>query len=173
MGCHTWFSVPYKTDKKEIIEFAQNFLDNDEHMTDGYKEMYQFAIDNGLEEPICELAEIPTRCSQSMNWILYKDVTDFSLENYNKLHSTNYDKYDDFFGDNDILESYSNEPRIGGYPDNIIRSYDEMVDFMTSGFVGVDGKKHEFRLDLDRKDRVMKGIKTFFTNHPLGIITFG
>ena len=48
-----------------------------------------------------------------------------------------------------------------------------MVDFMYSGYVDKDGKKYDFRLDLDRKERVMEGMKTFFANHPLGVITFG
>ena len=173
MGCHTWFSVPYKTDKKEIINIAQQWLNDSIELSDDYKKMYQFAIDNELEDPICELSEISTECRMSDKWILYKGVKEFSLENYNKSHSTNYGIYDDFFKDKDILESYSNEPRIGGYPDNIIRSYDEMVDFMYSGYVDKDGKKYDFRLDLDRKERVMEGMKTFFINHPLGVITFG
>ena len=36
-----------------------------------------------------------------------------------------------------------------------------------------EGKHFDFHLDEDRKEMVMNGIKTFFTNHPQGIITFG
>lgn len=175
MGCHTWFSVPYKTDKREIIEIAQEYVFTTKYITKGHKKMYQFAIDNELIEPVCELASIETDCVHRENseWILYKDIRDYSVEEYNKKHGTNYHKYDKFFNENDVIESYSDEPRIGGYPDKIIHSYDEMVEFMKTGFNNEGGQHYDFYFDEDRIEKAMEGIKQFFVNHPSGIITFG
>nr|QBM02707.1 hypothetical protein [uncultured archaeon] len=173
MGCHTWFSAPYETDKKKIINLAQEWLNKTEYISAGHRKMYQWAIDNELEEPVCELATFETECNRNENWILYKDIRNFSVEKYNKENGTSYYKYDTFFDKNNVLESYSDEPRIGGYPDDIIHSYDEMVEFMKTGYTDKEGKHFDFHLDEDRKEMVMNGIKTFFTNHPQGIITFG
>ncbi len=64
-------------------------------------------------------------------------------------------------------------PRISGYPDKVIHSYEEMVMFMNTGFVDEEGKQHDFYWQPERYDFIMAGINRFFTNHPDGIITFG
>lgn len=171
MGCHTWFSVPYETDKEKIIKFAQLWLDNSIWVSDGHRKMYQYAIDNKLEEPICEIAAIENDC-RSENWILYKGISDYSLEKYNKENNTEIQKYTKEASELN-LESYSDEPRIGGYPDNIIHSYDEMVEFMKTGFINDEGKQFDFYYDKDRIQHILIEIKQFFINHPQGIITFG
>lgn len=173
MGCHTWFSVPYKTDKKEIIELAQKWLNTVDHVSPGHKKMYQWAIDNEIVEPVCELATFETDCNREGNdWVIYKDVTAYSVEKYNLEHGTNIDKYDYEARNAANIESYSDEPRIGGYPDKRIHSYDEMVEFMKTGHTNEYGH-YDFELDETRKEMVMNGIKQFFINHPQGIITFG
>ncbi len=173
MGCHTWFSVPYKTDKEEIIKLAQEFLNKSEYMSLGHKQMYQWAIDNKIEEPVCELASFEIDCNRQGEWSLYKDVKDFSIEKHNEKSGLSIDKYDYDACEKAGIESYSDEPRIGGYPDRIIRSYDDMIDFMSTGFTDDSGKHYDFYYDKERKEDFMSGIKQFFINHPQGIITFG
>jgi len=171
MGCHTWFSVPYKTDKKEIIEMAQKSLDEWKECSDSDRQMYQYAIDMELVNPVCNLA---SGGNKNIGWKLYKDVQDWDLDNYNIDHGTNYDsRYHPDVYDKIDLESYSDEPRIGGYPDKVITSYQEMLDFMKTGFVDEEGIHHNFYYDEGRYPTFMKGIQEFFIKHPDGIITFG
>ena len=184
MGCHTWFSVPVVTDKKKILELAQEWLSNDKHISESSKQMYQYAIDNELITPCLELA-CNTYNENNIEyndlsivfdnkWILFKDVKDNSLCEYNKKNGTNYTSvYDDNVYNKIELECYSNEPRIGGYPDKIIESYQDMVDFMKTGFTDEDGKKYDFYYEEDRYNIFMNGIKLFFERHPKGVITFG
>jgi hypothetical protein len=173
MGCHTWFSVPYKTDKKEIISIAQKWLDDNKYMSKGHRRMYQWAIDNEVCEPITELASFDIGSSRDGEFILYKNIEDFSVEKYNLENGTNIDKYDYEACEKANIESYSNEPRIGGYPDKVIRSYDEMIEFMKVGYTDEKGNHYDFYYDEDRIDNVMSNIKKFFIKHPDGIITFG
>jgi len=176
MGCHTWFSVPYKTDKNEIIELAKQYLVKN-YQTDDFQKMYEYAIIEELQDVVCQFASDECDCGHYENWILYKDVYDYSLELYNKDHDTSYSKYDNFFRENDVLESYSDEPRIGGYPERIIRSYDEMVEFIKTGHDEYERNGEvihcDFYIDENRIEKVMNGIKEFFIKHPDGIITFG
>jgi hypothetical protein len=175
MGCHTWFSVPFKTDKEEIIKLAQDYLNSVTHYGDDYKKMYQLAIDHGLQGPILELAAdgSDSNVRDPDNWILYKDIVDNSIEEHHKKTGVLIDRYDYEAQKKEGLENYSNEPRIGGYPDRIVRSYDDMVDFMKTGHTLSDGTHCDFNCDADRLDKVMEGIKQFFFKHPDGIITFG
>lgn len=216
MGTHTWFAVPYKTDKKEIIQMAQDFLNSTKYYTESEKQMYQYAIDKELTDPICSLVSGVVDCNHidTDKWILYLDITDWSLLQYNKEHGTNFDKYTGSLlsneevsqlnielglirenrtfeeysenlryaeickelYDNHIinkLESYSDEPRISGDPDRIIRSYEDMLDFMKTGYDREDGKHFDFYYDEERYPLFMVGIEIFFEKHPDGIIHFG
>ena len=67
----------------------------------------------------------------------------------------------------------TDEPRIGGYPDTIIKSADEMFKAMDTGLVNCDGKHFNFYWDKDREDYIRKNIFDFFNAHPDGIIEFG
>lgn len=146
MGCHTWFNIPIAKDKDLIIKKAQEKLDTDySYLHDSEKQMYQYAIDNELCYPCCKLA-YPFH--KNIDWTVYGEVTDF--------------------------KHIYNQPRITGYPDRIIHSYEEMVDFINTGFIDEDGIKHEFYFwDSKKVDtKVMKGIKLFFETYPEGIIYF-
>jgi len=169
MGCYTWFSVPYIKDKQKIKELAQENLNKSNSYSESSRKMDQYAIDNDLITPIFNLADLE---HYDDTWVAYIDVSEWSLLEYNKLNNTNYTlQYD-----NEIinkLENYGDEPRIGGYPDKIIHSYQEMLDFMKTGFTNEKGKKYDFYYDEDRYDIFMSNIKTFFEKHPDGIITFG
>ena len=173
MGCHTWFYVIVTKDKEEILELAQKALDSCKTNA-GNKKMYQYAIDNQIEEPVLELAEMEVDGGHSHNWTVYKEVEIWSLEQYNKEHGTSYkSRFDKEVYGIIPLEHYSDEPRISGYPDKIVRSYEDMEQFMSTGFDDEEGQHHDFRYEQDRKERFMAGIKQFFTNHPEGIIAFG
>lgn len=179
MGCHTWYSVPVKTDKKEIIELAQKFLDEHEFLSADHKKMYQFAINNELRDVVTELASyVMDGKVIEGEWIVYLDERHFVINEYNKTVelAEQLDYYDFDKIDKIGLEWCGSEPRIGGYPDKIIRSYDEMIKFMDEGYHGTLHDKphhHTFRMDDDRKDRIIGNIKRFFETYPQGVITFG
>ena len=201
MGCHTWFSVPFLTDKKEIIKLAQKYINSEKYLSSSAKKMFQYAIDNELVDPCCQLACIsPNKpgISQKDNnsWSLYLDIQDFSLLKYNEKNNTNIKRYSDEFHKLK-LETYSDEPRIGGYPDIIIKSYEEMCSFISTGYDGINydendkeipfhydfyfsgeidwknGEKSNLGVNQEYRDKILNDIKQFFINHPKGIITFG
>lgn len=176
MGCHTWYSVPYKTDKKEIIDAAQKWLNEAEHISIGHKRMYQYAIDKEIIEPILELASYYFNLSDRDNtkWILYKDADDYLLEKYNKENGTNIETHDYISISKLNIDRYGDVPRIGGYPEDIIiRSHDEMVEFMKKGYTNDEGQHYDFYYNKDKETEIMSNINKFFTNYPEGIITFG
>jgi hypothetical protein len=47
-------------------------------------------------------------------------------------------------------ENDSDEPRIGGYPDNIITSENEMLEFIKTGYTDEDGKHYKFYFEPGR-----------------------
>ncbi len=97
MGCHTSFSVPFLNGVEEIKKSAQEYLDKQQWMTDSRIKMYQYAIDMELEDPCCELAAHHTLTAVEWeNWILYKRVTDASVDTYNKEHGTNHHRYSSY-----------------------------------------------------------------------------
>ncbi len=176
MGCHTWFSVPHTTGKNKIIKLAQDFLNSDSFLhTAGHKQMYQYAIDNEITEPCCELASflLPDANPCDNNWVLYQDFNHYLVDAYNLETNAGIGYYDCGLQNIVGITRYSNEPRIGGYPDRIVRSYDDLLDFMSTGFDNSQGKHFDFYYDEDRYDKFMNDIKEFFINHPLGIIKFG
>ena len=67
----------------------------------------------------------------------------------------------------------TDEPRIGGYPDTIIKSADEMFKAIETGLVNWEEKHFNFYWDKDREDYIRKNIVDFFNAHPDGIIEFG
>ena len=68
----------------------------------------------------------------------------------------------------------SDEPRIGGYPETIITSAEQMFQFMKTGFYSEKySRQLDFQIQEDRKDIIFNLITTFFKIHPDGIITFG
>lgn len=176
MGCHTWFSVPFVQGEEEIYKLAQQYVDTSPHFQPGgYKEMYQLAIDNKLPGVVKELAGLIDDCSSyDDSWTLYMGVEEFALRQYNKENNTNLARYKDWeLVESLNLESYSDEPRIGGYPEHVIRTYDQMVEFMKTGFDNNEGQHFDFYYQEDRKENFMQGIRNFFYRHPDGIITFG
>jgi len=70
-------------------------------------------------------------------------------------------------------ENDSDEPRIGGYPDTIIRSADEMFKAMQTGLTNWENKHFHFRWEKEREEHIKNHIITFFQKYPDGIIEFG
>lgn len=144
MGCHTWYSIPKIEGKEKIIKIVQDYIDNDKHLEEDYKIIYQLAIDKELHDVIMDVASIVKDLSKIDNtWTLYKDI------------------------------NLSNEPRITGYPETIIRSEEEMLKAMENGLPGEDGELNQFYYDEDRKPRILKQINKFFKDNPKGVIIFG
>lgn len=185
MGCHTWYKVPVIKGEEKILEMAQTNLNKWDY-DDSTRKMYQYAIDNKLIMPVKDLAAQELSLFVGDNrWCLYEEVSDWSLKEYNDKNNKNVSRYskewDKLVKDN-IIEAYSDEPRIAGYPNATIKSYDEMVKAMETGLMGTkynsEIKDYEkqifhFQYEENRKDEFMKGIKTFFELHPDGIIQFG
>jgi hypothetical protein len=185
MGCHTHFSVPLIKGKEEILKQAQAYVNKFEKSL-SYKQLYQYAIDNELHDPVCDLVD----GIHSSNWVIYQTIGDWAVKQYNQFNGTNYKMYYDAPTKvRDSLEKYPDSPRIGGYPETIIRSYDEMVKAIETGLEGeyyncekdnFDKRIYYFHFDtpdgieeVEFKNKIMQGIKTFFELHPDGIITFG
>lgn len=70
-------------------------------------------------------------------------------------------------------ERDSDEPRIGGYPETIIRSAEEMFKAMETGLTGSNGKHYNFFVEPGREKIIKDHINTFFQKYPDGIIEFG
>ncbi len=195
MGCHTWFSVPIISNKQKILELAKKYISADNYFSLSEKEMYQFAIQKELVDPCCDLAMCTfedMHCTQRQEgeWIIYTDIGDWSLREYNRINGTNYKKYEIPENIEELLENYPDCPRIGNYPEDIIiKNYNEMMKFIQDGYTDNEGHHCNFyynferdwekgeevilKGDKEKRDVIHKGIKQFFENHPDGIITFG
>ena len=183
MGCHTWYSVPVVTTKEEILKIAQEQVNEwakEPWFSESDRKWYQYAIDAELIGPVCDMCT-EYKTEESGKWILYMDITDFSLLQYNKANGTSYKSEHDVPEEEDeFLERYPDNPRIGGYPDNIIRNFAEFMEFYTKGFVDKEGEQHNFYWNIkqqkgeeDQRAKILKEIEQFFEKYPQGIITFG
>lgn len=176
MGCHTWFKVKRSND--QILSIAQQALNiNAKYMDANSIEFWQSQIDTNCTDQLFEFIEDYTDYYvyeiDGMQCI-FEHIDDYAIRIYNEKFSTNVRKYDSFWSNNrSMFEDYSDEPRIGGYPERIIRSYDDMLDFMKTGYIDSRDQHYMFRYDESRYPKFMAGIKQFFINHPDGIITFG
>lgn len=150
MGCHTWYQYPIVTDEKEIIQQVINKLE--EWKNSPWWDEKKFGQERQIIEKAIAEADFHT------------------LDDHMVI--------DNLFFINDkpiIYADYpaSDEPRIAGYPETIITSEQQMLDYMKSGFTNDKGKHFDFRVEEDRLPHVLEQIKTFFQNHPDGFITFG
>ena len=150
MGCHTWYKIPAKITKEQIIEFAKKEIEKEWYSED-YRKMYQYAIDNDLCDVCCDLAmcNAAAHYHPSEGWKLYLNL------------------------------DFGNNPRVGGYPDRIIHSYQEMCEFVKEGYTDEDGKHHIFYncnsmiTDNATLEDAMETPRRFFEQYPDGIVTFG
>ena len=176
MGCHTQYLVPVVHGIEAIKQLALEYLNrNDRYLHLSSRQMYEYAIANDLYEPIMEMAcnNYESKCTWADDdqWVLYKEANHVAVEEYNRVHGTNYRSW--MTMQEIQIDWYGDEPRIGGYPERVIRSYEDMVDFMATGFTKENGDHCNFYYAPERYDHIMAMIRRFFINHPTGIITFG
>ncbi len=150
MGCHTWYKVPIAKGRDSVtVKIRENLSELRS------KDWWNDECEKEAKE--CERA--------------LKEWDTELLEEY----ITNYYFYV-VKGVPMLFKHYENdtdEPRIGGYPENVITSEDEMLEFIKTGFTREDGKHFDFHIEEERRDRIFRHIKDFFKKHPDGIITFG
>lgn len=171
MGCHTWFKIPFLKGKEKIIELAQKKLDGWDFLTASERKWYQLAIDNEFIDPVCDIA---SDSGYHIDWCLYETIEERAVRLYNEANNADfYSIYELSQEERQNIETYSDEPRIGGYPSTVIRSYAEMERALETGLINDEGKLFHFYYEEERKPLFMAGIKTFFDKHPDGIITFG
>jgi hypothetical protein len=155
MGCHTWYKRPLVKGKENVQKYLREKIDIMRK-----KDWW----DDGCEkEAILSLNAIGV-LDENMDEEL-KDL--LTLDNHLEFINS---EPTIFVGANgyDI-----DEPRIGGYPDTIIKSADEMFEVMETGLVNWEGKHFNFYWDKERDDYIRNNIIEFFKNNPDGIIRFG
>ena len=155
MGCHTWYRKPLVKGKENVQKYLREKID-----TMRKKDYWN---DECEQEAILSLKAI--------------DVLDENMDEESKEYLT-LDDHLEFINGEPIIFVAANgydtdEPRIGGYPDTIIKSADEMFKAMETGLVNWEGKHFNFYWDKDREDYIRKNIVDFFNAHPDGIIEFG
>ena len=155
MGCHTWYRKPLVKGKENVQKYLREKIDasrkkdwwNDECENEAIISLLAIdALDENMDEELLEV-------------VCLND----------KLIFINGEPQI-FVGANGLD---TDEPRIGGYPDTIIRSADEMFNAMETGLVNWEEKHFNFYWDKDREEYIRKNIVDFFNAHPDGIIEFG
>jgi hypothetical protein len=149
MGCHTWYKKLITNNQETIVGKIKDVIS----ISRSYN-WYEFTsledLFNNDEEWVQEIAEY---VSDSIDGLI--DV-------------------DGVFGIYESANGFdTDEPRIGGYPETIIKSADEMFKVMETGLVNWEGKHFHFRWEKEREDFIRDNIIKFFEAHPGGIIEFG
>ena len=155
MGCHTWYRKPLVKGKENVQKYLRERID-DMRKKHWWNEEHE-------KEAILSIKAIN----------LLDENMDEELEEFLVL-----DDYLKFINGEPIIFVEANdydtdEPRIGGYPDTIIKSADEMFNAMETGLVNFEGKHFNFYWDKDREQYIRENIVNFFNRHPDGIIEFG
>ena len=149
MGCHTWYRKLVTNNQNEIVKRVRDVI-----AVSKYYDWYEFT-------DLKDLFESDEEWLQEIAEYVYG-----SLDNLIQVNGV--------FGIYKSANGYdTDEPRIGGYPDTIIKSADEMFKAMENGLVNWEGKHFNFYWDKDREDYIRKNIVDFFNAHPDGIIKFG
>jgi hypothetical protein len=155
MGCHTWYRKPLVKGKENVQKYLREHIDimrkkdywNDECEQEAILSLKAIdVLDENMDEELEEYLNLDDR----LKFINGEPIIFVSANGYE-----------------------TDEPRIGGYPDTIIKSADEMFKVMESGLVNWEGKHFSFCWDKDREDYIRKNIVDFFNQHPDGIIEFG
>ena len=155
MGCHTWYRKPLVKGKENVQKHLRDKIDSfrkkdwwDEELEKKSIISLQAidALDEKMDEELLEAA-----CLDDTLIFIDGEPVIFVGEN-------GYD---------------TDEPRIGGYPETIIRSADEMFKAMETGLTNWEGKHFNFSWDKEREDQIRNNIIQFFNAHPDGIMEFG
>lgn len=154
MGCHTWYRKPLVKGKENVQKHLRDEIDNQRK-----KDWWNEECENEVEMRLYAIEQL----DEKMDEELFEYV---NIEG--RIHFIK--------GEPVVFVSYENdtdEPRIGGYPDTIITSADEMFKAMEKGLVGWKGDLFNFHIEEDRKEHIKKHIITFFEKYPDGMIEFG
>ena len=155
MGCHTWYKKPLVKGKENVQKYLRERIDAMRKKDWWDEELEQEIplrlkainfLDENMEEDLLELATF----DDNLRFINGEPIIFVSANGYD-----------------------TDEPRIEGYPDTIIKSADEMFKAMETGLVNWEGKHFNFGWDKEREDYIRNNITEFFKNHPDGIIEFG
>ncbi len=184
MGCHTWYKKV--VDRGVVGDEKTNTLVNtifnnlSDQLTQSEKEWYRYAIDQQLVDPILsfivEFGEFAhEQFDGDYDAFMLKFGEDYRFNSdYGCIRKTSeWVLYDDAIG--------YDGPRISGYPDIVITSYDEMMEFIKTGFVDSEGIHHTFSdWDVETNKHIngasensLRVIRKFFDDYPDGIIEFG
>jgi hypothetical protein len=155
MGSHTWYRKPLVKGKENVQKYLREKIDSMREKDWWNAECEQEALNSlvaieALDEKMDE-GLLETICSNDTLIFINGEPQIF----------VGADGFD------------TDEPRIGGYPDTIIKSADEMFKAMETGLVNWEDKHFNFYWDKEREDYVRNNITEFFKAHPDGIIEFG
>ena len=149
MWCHTWYKKLVTNNQEEIVKRVRDVIAVSKHY-----DWYEFTNLKDLFE-------------SNEEWV--QEISEYVYDNVDGLVNVN-----GTYGIYDVANGYdTDEPRIGGYPDTIIKSADEMFKAMEDGLIGWQGNHFNFYWDESRDERIIKNIIEFFKAHPDGIIEFG
>jgi hypothetical protein len=169
MGCHTHYHIPLVKGKENIInhlkEKNENYRKKDWWDEECEKEHQYFLSLGGYD-----VLNFDYDFSDVKD---YKEGDSYDIVSYG-VHSVELISK----VNNDYVlykgVQLSDEPRIGGYPETIIKSADEMFEAIEKGLYSESlGKQVFFHIDNDRKEYVYNMINNFFKENPEGIIIFG
>ena len=106
--------------------------------------------------------------SKMLNFAFDNDLHDAIEFMFSEDTYENYIIYED-------VKNMSDEPRIGGYPETILRSYDQYLKALKEGLpCGSDKTKIAQFYGLEGRDEwVYDRVEEFFKENPEGIIEFG
>ena len=149
MGCHTWYKKLVTNNQEEIVKRVIDVIAVSKHY-----DWYEFTNLKDLFE-------------SNEEWV--QEIAAYVYDSVDGLVNVN-----GTYGIYDVANDYdTDEPRIGGYPDTIIKSADEMFKAMEDGLIGWQGNHFNFYWDESRDERIRKNIIEFFKAYPDGIIGFG
>ena len=149
MGCHTWYRKLVTNNQEEVVKRIKDAISKSKCY-----DWYEFT-------ELKNLFESDEECVQEIAEYVY-DIVDGLV------------KVNDVYGIYGCANGYdTDEPRIGGYPDTIITSAEEMFKAMETGLIGWEGKHFNFYWDKERENYIRENITEFFEKHPDGIIEFG
>lgn len=168
MGCHTHYHIPLVRGKENIITHLKQKREK-QRQEKWWDEDCEKEYQNFLSYGGYDVLNFDYDFSDVEN---YKegDVYDFVSFNTHSEYLILKVK-DDYILYKGI--QLSDEPRIGGYPDTIIRSAEEMFGAMETGLTNEEGKHFNFYWEEDREEYIRNMITKFFKDYPDGIITFG
>lgn len=188
MGCHTWYYKHYEVDasfeeiQRGVLTYYEDGLIE---MTDPTHEYYWIYEDYG-EQRLKDTIAIQERTIRRIKNGYCKEAVrnryTFVLEDIerSKFKGTDAHKASLFFYSKgkyykDIDSEFTNGFRVFGYPETILRSYKETIDFI------LNNDKVYFRNSilesseevLYNRHRAVNRIKEFWDKYPKGIIRFG